>query len=175
VNAFKVKVDRGPKFKFGIQVPQSPHHAMELDKMNSTNAWKEAMGIELGQINKYKTFHILEGGELLSNTYKKIPYHMIFDVKLDLRQKARLVAGGNWTDPPKEDIYSGVVSLNTICLGFGTALASMNGFTVCAADVSNAFLYGRTKEQALYGLSISAAHFHEHLAAKLRVIGFKPS
>jgi hypothetical protein len=71
---------------------------------------------------------------------------MIFDVKFDLREKARLVAGGNWTDPPKEDIYSGVVSLDTIWLGF--ALSSMNGLTVCgAANVSNAFLYGRTKEQ----------------------------
>jgi hypothetical protein len=68
---------------------------------------------------------------------------------------------------------------------------------VCAAGVSNAFLYGRTKEQTfviagpefgpevegkqlvidkgLYGLRSSAACFHEHLASKLRAIGFKPS
>jgi hypothetical protein len=29
-----------------------------------------------------------------------------FDVKYDLRHKARLVAGGNWTVNDKEDIYS---------------------------------------------------------------------
>jgi hypothetical protein len=116
-------------------------------------------------------------------------------VKFNLRQKARLVAGGNWTDPPKEDIYLGVVSLDTIRLGF--ALSSMHNLTVCAADVSCAFLYGLTKEhtfviagpefgkdvegkrlliyKGLYGLRSSAARFHEHLAAKLRSIGFKPS
>ncbi len=195
VNAFKAKVDRGPKIKFGIEVPRSPRHAMELDTMNGTNVWKESMGKELGQINEYETFRVLEADEFLPDTYKKIPYHMVFDVKFDLRRKARLVAGGNWTDPPKEDIYSGVVSLDTIQLGF--SLASLNGLTVCAADVSNAFLYGRTKEQTfviagpkfgpevegkrlvinkgLYGLRSSAARFHEHLASKLRAIGFKPS
>jgi hypothetical protein len=114
VHAFKVKVDRGPRFKFGIEVPRYPRHALELDMTNGTNVWKEAMGIELRQINEYETFCILEAGEFLPDTYKKIPYHMVFDVKFDLRRKARLVAGGNWTDPPKEDIYSGVVSLDTI-------------------------------------------------------------
>jgi hypothetical protein len=191
VNAFKAKIDRaGLKFKFGVQVPQSPRHAMELDAMNGNTAWKESMGTELGQRNKYETFRILEDDEFLPVTYKKIPYHMVFDVKFDLRRKARLVAGGNWTDPSKEDIYSGVVSLDTIRLGF--ALASANGLTVCAADVSNAFLYRQTKEQTyviagpkfgpgvegkrlvidkgLYGLRSSAARFHEHLAAKLRSI-----
>jgi hypothetical protein len=29
---------------------------------------------------------------------------MLFDVKYDLRQKARLVAGGNWTFNEKEDL-----------------------------------------------------------------------
>jgi hypothetical protein len=67
---------------------------------------------------------------------------------------------------------------------------------VCAADIGNAFLYGKTKElvyviagpefgehqgkllivdKGLYRLRSSAAHFHEHLAAKLRYMGFKPS
>jgi hypothetical protein len=82
--------------------------------MNGTNAWKEVMGIELGQINKYKTFPVLEADNFLPESYKKIPYHMVSDVKFDLRWKTRLVAGSNWTDPPKEDIYSGVVSLDTI-------------------------------------------------------------
>jgi hypothetical protein len=33
--------------------------------------------------------------------YQKIPYHIVFDVKYDLRHKARLVAGGNWTENEK--------------------------------------------------------------------------
>ena len=35
-----------------------------------------------------------------------IPYHIVFDVKFDLRCKARLVTDGNWTDVIREDIYS---------------------------------------------------------------------
>ena len=104
------------------------------------------------------------------------------------------MAGGNWTDPPKEDIYSGVVGMDTIRLGF--LLASINGLQICAADIGNAFLYGRTQEKVyiiagpefgelqglplivdkgLYGLRTSAARFHEHLATKLREMGYLPS
>jgi len=148
------------------------------------------MGIGLGQINKYDTFRMLEDNEFLPDTYQKIPYHMVLDVKFDLRRKTRLVAGGNWTEPPKEDVYSGVVSLDTIRLGF--ALSAMHNLSVCAGDVFCAFLYGVTKEltfviagpefgpdvsgkrlviyKGLYGLRSSAARFHEHLAANYGVL-----
>jgi hypothetical protein len=43
---------------------------------------------------------------------------MVFDVKNDLRHKAKLVAGGNWTVNDKEDIYSGVVRMYTVRIGF---------------------------------------------------------
>jgi hypothetical protein len=81
----KARVDRGPKFKFGIQVPRNSCHGMELDIMNGMNAWKEVTGIELGQINEYKTFCVLEANDFLPESYKKIPYHMVFDVKFNLR------------------------------------------------------------------------------------------
>jgi hypothetical protein len=112
VNVFEAKVNRRPKFKFGIQVPRNPHHAMELGIMYGTNAWKEVMGIELGQINEFETFRVLEANDFLPESYKKIPNNMVFDAKFDLRRKA------------------GVVSLDTIQLGF--ALASMNGLTLCS-------------------------------------------
>jgi len=111
---------------------------------------------------------------------------MVFDVKFDLRRKARLVAGGNHTDPSKEDIFSGVVGMETVRLGF--LIAAMNRLDICAADIGNAFLYGRTHEKVyimagkefgsdsgqafiidkgLYGLQLSSARFHEHLSRKL--------
>jgi hypothetical protein len=69
----------------------------------------------------------------------------VFDVKFDLRKKARLVAGGNHAEPPKEDIYSGVVDLMSVRLGF--MVAAMNHLQACAADIGNAFLYGKTQEK----------------------------
>ena len=191
--AFKATVERGPKIKFGVEVPRSVRHALSLDKANGNNLWEEAINKELGQINQYKTFRRVQPQDKLSE-YTRIPYHIIFDVKFDLRRKARLVAGGNHTDPPKDDIYSGVVGMETIRLGF--VIAAANGYQVCAADIGNAFLYGTTKEKvyinagpefgddsnqplilhkSLYGLRSSSARFHEHLSAKLRTMGYLPS
>jgi hypothetical protein len=41
----------------------------------------------------------------------------MLDVKYDLKDKARLVVGGIWTVNDKEDIYSGVVCMDTLRIG----------------------------------------------------------
>ena len=72
----------------------------------------------------------------------------------------------------------------------------MNDLSVCAADIGNAFLCGKTSERCyiiagpefgelegqplitqkgLCGLRTSSARFHEHCSARLRNLGFKPS
>jgi hypothetical protein len=43
----------------------------------------------------YETCTILDSGEDILKGYQKIPYYIGFDVKYDLRHKARLVAGGS--------------------------------------------------------------------------------
>jgi hypothetical protein len=70
---------------------------------------------------------------------------MAFDIKYDLRHKARLVEGGDWTVNDKEGIYSGVVRMDTVRIGF--FLGELNGLSCCACDIENAFLYGKTKEK----------------------------
>jgi hypothetical protein len=72
---------------------------------------------------------------------------MVFDVKYDLSNKARLVAGGNWTINDNEDIYSGVVRMNTVKIGF--FLEELYGLSCCAYDIKNAFLYLETKRKSL--------------------------
>src|SRR5687767_14083641 len=76
-------------------------------------------------------------------------------------------------------------------------IAKMNDLEVCAGDIGNAYLYGKTKEKvyviaglefgdelkgktliihkALYGLKSSSARFHKHLSATLLSMGYKPS
>jgi len=84
--------------------------------------------------------------------------------------------------------------MEAIWLGF--LLAALNGLEVCAANIGNDFLYGKTNERVyivagpkfgdacgkqliidkgLYGLRSSSARFHEHLSAKLRKLGYHPS
>jgi hypothetical protein len=191
-----IKVSTSPagiKYKFGIQVPKGIKNAIDLDKKNGNQLWKEAIKIELKQLTDYQTFIVLDSGEDIPTGYQKIPYHMIIDVKYDLRHKARLVSGGNWTVNDKEDIYSGDFRMNTVRIGF--FLGELYGLSCCACDIGNAFLYGKTKKKvyiiavpefeanlhgkkliiykSLYGLKTSAARFHEHLSESLLRLGFK--
>ena len=187
------RYDPQGKYKFGVEVPYNTRHALRLDSQNGNDLWKKAIQKELDEINGMKVFRKVTPEDDLS-TYQRIGYHIVYDAKFDGRRKARLVCQGNMTDPPKEDIYSGVVSLDTVRLGF--QIAEMSNLQTCAADVSTAFLYGTTNEriyivagkefgelagqplivqQGIYGLRSSAARFHEHLAAEIRKLGFRPS
>ena len=189
------KQSTSPKYKFGVEIPKNGSHALYLDQIHNDNLWQEAINKELDSINEFETFRVLDEGEEIPEGYVKIPYHLIFDCKFDGRRKCRLVAGGHRTpDVPHEETYSGVVSMETIRTAF--VLSAMNNLEVCAADISTAFLYGKTREKVyviagkefgkhagkrmiidkgLYGLKSSSARFHEHLSARLRKMGFKPS
>jgi hypothetical protein len=192
IRAYKLSVETA--YKFGVQVPRNTKESIKLDTENGNTLWADSIKTEFKQINDYETFRVMEDNEPMPAGYKRIPYHCIYDVKFDGRRKCRLVAGGHRTDPPKEDIYSGVVSMEAVRLGF--ILARMNGLQVCAGDVGNAFLYGKTREKvfviageefgkdagkrmiidrSLYGLKSSSARFHEHLSVRLRQMGYKPS
>ena len=194
--AFKAQTrPGGPKFKFGVQVPVGVKQAWQLDKVNGNSNWREAIQLEINQLNEFQVFTMLEPGEELDPAYKQVPYHIVFDVKFDLRCKAWLVADGNWTDLVCEDIYSGVVAMDTVRLGF--LIGDMNQLKCCAGDVGNAFLNGYTREKlyiiagpefgpeaqgktliivrSIYGLRTSAARFHEQLTDVLRALGFQQS
>jgi hypothetical protein len=68
----------------------------------------EGSKINLKQLTEYQTFILLDSGEDIPTGYQKIPYHIDFDIRYDLKHKGRLAAGGNRTVNEKEDIYSGV-------------------------------------------------------------------
>jgi hypothetical protein len=116
IRAYKMSVEIA--YKFGVQVPRNTKESIKLDTENGNTLWAESIKTEFKQINDYETFRVLEEDEPMPAGYKRIPYHCIYDVKFDGRRKCRLVAGGHRTDPPKEDIYSGVVSMEAVRLGF---------------------------------------------------------
>jgi hypothetical protein len=74
----------GIKYKFGIQVPKGIKNAIDLDKKNGNQLWREAIKTELKQLTDYQIFIVLDSGEDIPTGYQKIPYHMVFDVKYDL-------------------------------------------------------------------------------------------
>jgi hypothetical protein len=195
INQAKMNQNRnGPRFKFGITLPISRKHALSIDAANGNTLWKTSLGLEMDQLDDYETFRDLGPGKPPPRNYVFIRVHFVFDVKHDLRRKSRLVAGGHMTAPPKDSVYSGVVTLRSlrICM----FLAELNGLDVHAADIGNAYLEAFTKElvyiiagpefgdrqgnvliivKALYGLRTSGARFHEKFSDTLKDMGFTPS
>ena len=75
--------------------------------------------------NNRPAFEMLEEGRKAPVGYRNIGCHLIFDVKADLTRKARYVAQGFRNDPPPGMPYAGVVSRDSVRLGF--LHAALNG------------------------------------------------
>jgi hypothetical protein len=184
-----------PTFKFGIQIPRSHAQALELDKENGNHLWRDAEERELNQIDEYEAFmDVGIGTSAVPRGYKKIRVHMVYDMKVTLQRKARLVADGQLTDTPVDSVYSSVVSLR----GLKTVLfiAELNQLEAWCTDVGNAYLEAYTDEKvyivagnefgiregrtliivkALYGLRSSGLRWWERFSAILADLGFVPS
>ena len=190
----KVLRDMGIKYQFGVRVPRTYKEALALDKANGNTLWQDAIQKELDQIREYNTFIPRPDLWRAPEGYQFVRVHLVFAVKHDGRRKARLVAGGHMTDPPSEDVYSSVVTIKglRICI----FLAELNGLTIMAGDVGNAYLEAKTREKiyiiagpefgelertimlvdkALYGLKTSRACYREHFADYLRSKGWTQS
>ena len=70
---------------------------LKINDRKGIDFWR--MAIELEMNNVLPAFEFIDDN-VVPKFYKHIDCHMIFDVKMDLTQKARLVARGHQTDPP---------------------------------------------------------------------------
>jgi hypothetical protein len=135
-----------PTFKFGIQVPRNHDQAMEIDQMNGNRLWRDGEERELEQIDEYEAF--MDMGtctKLVPTGYKKIRVHIVYDIKVTLQRKARLVADGQLTDTPVDSVYSSVVSLRGLKIAL--FLAELNQLEAWCTDVGNAYLEAYTDEK----------------------------
>ena len=119
---------------------------------------------------------------------------MVFDVKQDLRRKARLVAGGHLIDLIETPTYSSTV--NSISVQLLHLIAHQHNLKQLCGDVGNAYVNAYTNEKvfaiagpefgkyegctviiikALYGLCSSSERWHSHFADSLRSFGFVPT
>jgi len=129
--------------KFGVRIPKTIQEALHIDQETGTNFW--CLAIEKEMKNMMPAFKILEGDAYAPIGYKRIPCHMIFDVKMDFTHKARFVAGGHVTDPPTSITYSSVVSSDSVRIAF--LIAALSDLEILGADVGNAYLNAETKEK----------------------------
>ena len=172
---------RKGKMKFGVLIPSTVEEAYEFDKRNNNTLWQDAIKKEME--NNRVAFEKLDRHSPPPPGHKKIRCHMNFEVKMDLRRKARYVAGGHLTDPPTSMTYSTVVSRESVRIAF--LLAALNNLNLLAGDIQNAYLNAPTTEKlyfiagkewgadegrpikivrALYGLKSSALAWRNHLS-----------
>jgi hypothetical protein len=105
----KKKFTPGPQFKHRVKVPQSIKQAIKLGKANGDTAWQEAIEKEMSQLVRLKCFDFKPTNHNPGDNYQKTELRLIFGVKQDLRQKARLVAGGHLVKVLDKDSYSSTV------------------------------------------------------------------
>ena len=132
----RLKVSRRYKdgMKYGVQV----------DRENNNTLWADATKKELDKVRV--AFELLNKSEKVPAGYAKIPYHIIYNIKIDLAHKVRLVAGGHrHKNVPKHLTYSSVVSKDSIQICF--TLLALNDLDVLSGDIGNAYLNAKPLEK----------------------------
>ena len=192
------KKKRRPQYqkiiKYGIDVPRNVQEAFNLDSTNGDTYWQDAINLEMDSLNKMDCFQFKEKGFIPDVTYQRTTLHMVFDVKQDLRRKARLVAGGHLIDLIETPTYSSTV--NSISVQLLHLIAHQHNLKQLCGDVGNAYVNAYTNEKvfaiagpefgkyegctviiikALYGLCSSSERWHSHFADSLRSFGFVPT
>ena len=118
--------------EFGIKLSNTVAEAYAIDNKNSKTLWEDDIVEDMKNINIY--FDIMPDGESISNSYKQICCHMMFDMKMeDSRYKGILVAGGHMTKMTKCQTYSSVVSCETVRITLN--IDALNDLQVKSGDV----------------------------------------
>ena len=126
------------------------------------------------------------------------PLGMIFDVKADIRRKARIVIGVHVVDSSRHKVHE--ITTKSVLGSILMKIAVENNLDVMTGDIGNAYFNANTGEniytragadfelvgtmaegnlleviKALYGLATSGNRWNAHLLNTLRKMGFKPT
>jgi hypothetical protein len=190
ISAIKSRLKR-TSHKYGIEVPTSVKHAMELDDMNDNHLWRDALSKEMHNVGI--AFSVLDAGQDAPVGWSKESGHIIYDVKMDFTRKARWVLDGHKTANPIGSTYAGVVSRESVRIAL--TYAALNELEVTAADIRNAYLQAPSSQKhyiicgpefglenqgrkalitrALYGGKSAGKDFRNHLRACMRHLNFE--
>ncbi len=94
--------------KYGIELPTSVKHAIDIDCKNKNTFWHDALKKEMGNI--CIAFEILRPNKKAPPGWHKALGHIVFDVKMDFTRKARWVKDGHKTPDSLTSSFAGVVS-----------------------------------------------------------------
>ena len=86
-------------FKYGIEVPRKWADVVRLDRANGSLEWQLAVEKKMSSLIKHNCFDFKHPGWTPPSDYQYAPLHMVYDVKVCGRKKARLVCNGSRVDP----------------------------------------------------------------------------
>ena len=190
----KKKGPSRPTMKYGVQVPRNVKEAYLLDEKNGDTYWQNAIKLEMDSLLEMNCFDFKSKDFLPDADYQRTTLHVIFDVKQDLRRKARLVAGGHLLAILDTPTYSSTVK--SISVQILHVIAHKTKMSQLCGDIGNAYVNASTNEKvyaragpefgehegciviiikALYGLCSSSERWHSHFSNTLRTFNFKPT
>ena len=165
---------------------------MRMDAVAQNRKWQEAVEKEVSALILHECFNFKSPGYNPPGNYQYCRLHFMYDVKPDLRYKARLVCDGIMVDP------RGLSTRATVVKGISVRLldliADSQDLKVMTGDIGNAFIQASTSEniftkcgvefgdqagsiaiivRTLYGLTTSTERFCTKFADFLRSIGFE--
>ena len=186
--------------KYGIRFPGNAKEAAQFDQKNGNKIWANAILKELEALMSMKLFRKLPLSlrKARAKGFQFALLRMIFDVKVDLRRKARIVIGGHVVDSSRNKVYPS--TMKSVSARILMKILAENNLDVMTGDIGNAYLNTNTQEniythagtefelvgimsegnlleviKALYGLPTSRNRWHAHLSHNLREMGLKPT
>jgi hypothetical protein len=111
ISAIKSRLKR-TSHKYGIEVPTSVKHALELDDVNGIHLWRDLLSKEMHNVGI--AFSVLDAGQDAPIGWSKESGHIIYNVKMDFTRKARWVLDGHKTANPIGSTYAGVASRESV-------------------------------------------------------------
>ena len=186
--------------KYIIRVPRNAKEAIQFDQENGNKIWADAILKELEALMSTKVFRKLPSSlqEATAKVFQFVPLWMIFDIKVDLRRKARLFIGGHVIYSSGHEVYAS--TMKSVSASILMKITAANNLDVMMGDIGNAYINSNMQEKiytcagtefdlvgimaegnlmevikALYGLLASGNRLHAHLSHTLRVMVFKPT
>jgi len=153
------KKQQGPKrtgtFKYGLEVPKNWKDLLRIDEAAGNRKWQEAVEKEVAALVMHGCFDFKSPDFKPSGEYQYCRLHFVYEVKNDLRQKARLVCDGSRVDP------RGLSTRATVVKGVSVRLldliADAQDLEVICGDIGNAFIQAETNEKNIPVLATNLA------------------
>ena len=122
--------------KIGIHLPDTYEEAVRMDKESGNTFWQDETKKEMKNVEV--AFKFLDDGTKMPIGFKKITFHLIFDVKFYLTRKSRYVEGDHITHVSLSLSYSSFVLRDSVSIMF--LVAALNDLDVKMCDIGNAYL-----------------------------------